>query len=49
MRGFLAVRDRPSVYEVAQLAGVSTATVLRVLAGYERVLPGTRDKVFVRD
>ena len=39
------VRDKPSVYEVAQLAGVSTATVSRVLAGYERVLPGTRDKV----
>jgi LacI family transcriptional regulator len=45
MRGFLLVRDRPSVYEVAQLAGVSTATVSRVLTGYERVLPGTRDKV----
>ncbi len=39
------MRDKPSVYEVAQLAGVSTATVSRVLAGYERVLPGTRDKV----
>jgi LacI family transcriptional regulator len=39
------VRDKPSVYEVARLAGVSTATVSRVLAGYERVLPGTRDKV----
>src|SRR5919204_556018 len=38
-------RDRPSVYEVARRAGVSTATVSRVLAGYERVLPGTRDKV----
>ena len=38
-------RDKPSVYEVARLAGVSTATVSRVLAGYERVLPGTRDKV----
>ena len=38
-------RDKPSVYEVARRAGVSTATVSRVLAGYERVLPGTRDKV----
>jgi LacI family transcriptional regulator len=45
MKGPLAVRDKPSVYEVARLAGVSTATVSRVLAGYERVLPGTRDKV----
>jgi len=39
------VRDRPSVYEVARHAGVSTATVSRVLAGHERVLPVTRDKV----
>jgi LacI family transcriptional regulator len=39
------MRDKPSVYEVARRAGVSTATVSRVLAGYERVLPGTRDKV----
>jgi LacI family transcriptional regulator len=39
------VRDKPSVYDVAERAGVSTATVSRVLAGYERVLPGTRDKV----
>lgn len=38
-------RDKPSVYEVARLAGVSTATVSRVLAGHARVLPGTRDKV----
>jgi LacI family transcriptional regulator len=38
-------RNKPSVYEVARLAGVSTATVSRVLAGHERVLPGTRDKV----
>ena len=43
-RDFL-VRDKPSVYEVARHAGVSTATVSRVLAGYERVLPATRDKV----
>jgi LacI family transcriptional regulator len=45
MKGFLLVRDKPSVYEVARHAGVSTATVSRVLAGYEGVLPGTRDKV----
>src|SRR5437868_14867284 len=45
MKGFLRVRDKPSVYEVARLAGVSTATVSRVLAGYERVLPRTRGKV----
>jgi LacI family transcriptional regulator len=43
--GNLLVRDKPSVYEVARHAGVSTATVSRVLAGYERVLPVTRDKV----
>src|SRR5256886_9818304 len=43
-RDFL-VRDKPSVYEVARHAGVSTATVSRVLAGHERVLPETRDKV----
>jgi LacI family transcriptional regulator len=45
MKGFLLMRDKPSVYEVARHAGVSTATVSRVLAGHERVLPGTRDKV----
>ena len=45
MKGYHRVRDKPSVYEVARLAGVSTATVSRVLAGYERVLPRTRDKV----
>ena len=39
------MRDKPSVYEVARHAGVSTATVSRVLAGHERVLPATRDKV----
>ena len=39
------MRDKPSVYEVARHAGVSTATVSRVLAGHERVLPVTRDKV----
>ena len=39
------MREKPSVYEVARHAGVSTATVSRVLAGHERVLPRTRDKV----
>lgn len=39
------MRDKPSVYEVAQLAGVSTATVSRVLSGHERVLRDTRDRV----
>ena len=43
--GISGVREKPSVYEVARLAGVSTATVSRVLAGYEWVLPRTRDKV----
>jgi LacI family transcriptional regulator len=45
MKGFLLVRDKPSVYEVARRAGVSTATVSRVLAGYQRVRPGTRARV----
>ena len=39
------MRDRPSVYEVATRAGVSTATVSRVLAGSARVLPHTKNKV----
>ncbi len=35
----------PTVYEVAELAGVSTASVSRVLAGNDRVRPETRAKV----
>ncbi len=35
----------PTVYEVAALAGVSTASVSRVLAGNDRVRPETREKV----
>ena len=39
------MRDTPTVYEVAERAGVSTATVSRVLSGRATVLPPTRDKV----
>lgn len=39
------MRETPTVYEVAARAGVSTATVSRVLSGRDRVLPPTRDKV----
>jgi len=38
-------RSLPTVYEVAQRAGVSTATVSRVLAGNDRVKPDSREKV----
>lgn len=39
------MREMPTVYEVAELAGVSTASVSRVLAGNDRVRPETRAKV----
>jgi LacI family transcriptional regulator len=39
------VREMPTVYEVAELAGVSTASVSRVLAGNDRVRPETRARV----
>lgn len=41
----LGTRRSPTVYEVAELAGVSTASVSRVLAGHDRVRPETRQRV----
>jgi LacI family transcriptional regulator, galactose operon repressor len=38
-------RSAPTVYEVAARAGVSTASVSRVLAGHDRVRPETRERV----
>jgi LacI family transcriptional regulator len=38
-------RTTPTVYEVAARAGVSIASVSRVLAGNDRVRPATRDRV----
>src|SRR5215475_15392044 len=39
------MRMSPTVYEVAERAGVSTASVSRVLAGHDRVRPETRQRV----
>lgn len=39
------MRETPTVYEVAARAGVSTASVSRVLAGNDRVRPETRERV----
>jgi LacI family transcriptional regulator len=39
------MRPTPTVYDVADRAGVSTATVSRVLTGNDRVLPQTRERV----
>jgi LacI family transcriptional regulator len=39
------MRRTPTVYEVAARAGVSIASVSRVLAGHDRVRPDTRDRV----
>src|SRR5258705_4481303 len=41
----LGMRRTPTVYEVAERAGVSTASVSRVLAGHDRVRPETRARV----
>ena len=34
-----------NIYDISKLAGVSTATVSRVLNGFDNVKPATRDKV----
>lgn len=41
----MATRSRPTIREVAARAGVSHQTVSRVINGYERVTPETRERV----
>src|SRR5881398_1633026 len=38
-------RARPTIYDVARLAGVSTATVSRALNGTGQIAPATRDAI----
>jgi LacI family transcriptional regulator len=38
-------RSRPTIYDVARLAGVSTATVSRALNGTAQIAPGTRQAI----
>jgi len=39
------VVSRATIYEVAERAGVSIATVSRVINGYDRIRPSTREQV----
>lgn len=41
----LGVTSTSTLYDVARVAGVSTATVSRVVHGYDRVRPSTRQRV----
>ncbi len=47
MRGDFVVDSQPTIYDVAQRAGVSIATVSRALNSLASVRPATRDKVLV--